>query len=329
MGRGRFMTGLAEMKKKGYMPSSTYLQLMVKGLSSLGKVAITNLAALRTLRKSDDDDPGYVRPPRRYELPAYDADMPYCDRDERYLRPTLYCNSHTPEVVAMANELGAFEVPDRTFAERAFDFVKREITLEMLPMDDVSATLQRGTGTCLHEISVFVALCRAAGIKARYKLYAPEMIDAWSDTFIVNPVMEEWYDALGYFMLHGEGEVYVDGSWEVVDVGPTPERQAAAGIPITTFGEDSIGVWFAPKPRSLMHRESFPYGLGLLLKLAHIVAPGTIEKVNANIQQQITAGKKVLAEAGGEAAYNEAVREEPAASPTMQLEHKQQIVFEG
>lgn len=323
------MTGLAEMKKKGYIPSSTYLQLMVKGLSSLGRVAITNLGALRGLRESDDDGPVYTRPPRRYELPAYEGDMPFCDRDERYLRPTLHCNSHAPEVVAMANELGAFEVSDRVFAERAFDFVKGQMTLEMLPMDDVSATLRRGTGTCLHEISVLVALCRAAGIKARYKLYAPEMIEAWSNTFIVNPLMEEWYDAMGYFMLHGEGEVYVDGSWEVVDVGPTPERQAAAGIPITAFGEDSIGVWFSPKPHSMMHLESFPYGLGLLLKLAHLVAPATIEKVNANIQQQIRAGKQVLAEAGGEAAYNEALQEQRTVSPEMELEHKHQIVFEG
>lgn len=302
---------------------------MVKGLSSLSKVFLSNMGALRRLRESDTDGPSSVRTPRRYELPPYDEGMPYCDRDERYLRPTLYCNSHAPEVVALANKLGAFEMSDRAFAERAFDFAKRKVTLEVLPMDDVAATLRRGTGTCLHEISVFVALCRAAGIKARYKLYAPEMIEAWSNTFIVDPVMQEWYDAMGYFMLHGEGEAYVDGSWEVVDVGPTPERQAAAGIPITEFGQDSIGVWFAPKPHSMMHPESFPYGLGLLLKLAHVVAPGTIEKVNAAVQQQIAAGKRVLAEAGGEAAYNQAIREQHTPSPKMQLEPTQQIVFES
>ncbi len=323
------MTTLREMKKKGYMPSRAYLQLMVKGLSSLGTVLLSNLGALRGLQESDSDGPRYVRPPRRYELPAYEEGMRYCDRDERYLRPTLYCNSHAPEVVALANELGAFEVSDRVFAERAFDFAKRKLTLEMVPMDDVAATLRRGTGTCLHEISVFVALCRATGVKARYKLYAPEMIESWTNTFIVDPVMQEWYDAMGYFMLHGEGEAFIDGIWEVVDVGPTPERQAAGDIPITSFGEDSIGVWFFPKPDSVMHLESFPYGLGLLLKLAHVVAPGTIEKVNANIQQQIAAGEQILAEAGGEAAYNEAVREQQTMSPKMQLEPKQEIVFES
>jgi len=323
------MTTLREMKKKGYVPSRTYVQLMVKGLSSLARVLLSNLDALPRLRESDGGDAGYVRPQRRYELPPYDESMPYCDRDERYLRPTLYCNSHAPEVVALANELGAFEVSDREFARRAFDFTKRKLTMEMVPMNDVPETLRRGTGTCLHEISVFVALCRAAGIKARYKLYAPELIEAWSDTFIVGEMMQEWYDAMGYFMLHGEGEAYVDGSWEVVDVGPTPERQAATGIPITRFGEDSIGVWFYPHPESVMHLESFPYGLGLLLKLAHVVAPGTIAKVNANVQQQIASGETILEEAGGEMAYNEMVREQQPTEPKMRLEPTQQIVFEA
>ena len=38
-------------------------------------------------------------------------------------------------------------------------------------MNSVSATLKRGTGTCYHLISVWVALCRVAGIKARYKTF--------------------------------------------------------------------------------------------------------------------------------------------------------------
>ena len=107
----------------------------------------------------------------------------------------------------MANHLGAFKKSDYEFAETAFEFVKRKIILEMIPMDDAVNVLRRGTGTCLHEISLFIALCRAAGIKARYKLYALTMI-------------QQWYDAMGYFMLHGEGEVYIDGKWLPADVGP-------------------------------------------------------------------------------------------------------------
>ena len=76
-------------------------------------------------------------------------------------------------------------------------------------------------------------------------MFAMNMIQAWYDSTIdVDPVVKKWYDSMGYFMLEGEGEVYVDGKWIVAHVGPKAERQAAAGIPITKFGEDSIGVWF-------------------------------------------------------------------------------------
>jgi len=118
--------------------------------------------------------------------------MKYCDSNEKYLRPTLYCNCRAPEIIAMANHLRAFKKSDYEFAETAFEFVKRKIILEMIPMDDVVNVLKRGTGTCLHEISLFIALCRAAGIKARYKLYALTMIQQWYDALVApDPLMRK------------------------------------------------------------------------------------------------------------------------------------------
>ena len=40
----------------------------------------------------------------------------------------------------------------------------------------VEATLERGTGTCFELITVFIALCRAAGIPARYKIFSANMV---------------------------------------------------------------------------------------------------------------------------------------------------------
>ena len=52
--------------------------------------------------------------------------MKYCNSNEKYLRPTLYCNSHSPEVIALANKLGAYNKSDKDFAKAAFDFAKRK-----------------------------------------------------------------------------------------------------------------------------------------------------------------------------------------------------------
>ena len=323
------MTGLREMKEKGYIPQRMYLKLMLGGALSLSKTLLFNLRSLKKVRKMGAGEAHYVRPPRRYELPVYRSGMRVCLSDEKYLRPTRYCNPRAPDIVAMAHHLGAYQVSDREFAEAAFEFVKRKVTLEILPMDGVEHTLRRGTGTCFHQISLFISLCRAAGIRARYKMFAMNMVKAWYDATVnVDPLIKKWYDSMGYFMIEGEGEAFVDGEWVVAHVGPTPERQAAGGIPITQFGEDSLGKWFFAIPGTIMRMESIPYGLGGATRLLKKLAPGSMERVNASILQQIERGHHILSEAGGEQAYDLQVRKKAAPKmPTLELQEAEPITF--
>jgi hypothetical protein len=162
------MAGLEEtrMELGGQL---TYLKLMLMGTWSLSKLLVTSAGDVKKLRQTRPSEDHYVRPPRRYELPPYTEGMKVCRSDEKYLRPTRGCNPRAPEVVALAHSLGAFQTSDYEFAQAAFGFAKEKMTLEILPLDGVEETLRRGTGTCFQLISVFIALCRAAGIKARYK----------------------------------------------------------------------------------------------------------------------------------------------------------------
>ena len=209
----------------------------------------------------------------------------------------------------MANELGAFRVSDHEFAQAAFQFTKEMTTLEIRPFVNVEETLRLGTGTCFELITLFIALCRAAGIRARYKIFASNMIDAWREATVdADPLVKKWVDSLGYFPVEGEGEAYVDGQWVVAHVGPTAERQAAAGIPITRFGEDSLGVWFFAQPGTIMRLESIPRGLNTGIRLLHMIAPGSMERVNVSVQKQIERGRQIIEEAGGVSAYDERAR---------------------
>lgn len=315
---------LRQWKEREYIPPKTMLKLFIKGGFALSKVLLKNLNALKEARNEKVD---YIPPKRTYQLPEYKLEMKYVKSNEKYLRPTLYCNPYEKEIIALANKLGAFEKDPYEYARDAFEFVKRNIILQILPLDGVVATLKRGYGTCLHKISLFIALCRIAGIKARYKLYALTMIQQWYQTFIeADELMKEWYNAMGYFMLHGEGEAFINGKWVVADVGPTPERQAAAGIPITKFGEDSIGVWFQAIPGSIMRRESLPIGLGIASKfLMKKLAPKSVEKINLSILNQYEKGKKILEEMG-EKKYDKKARK-GYKMPSIELE-KKGIVFE-
>jgi hypothetical protein len=298
-----------------------YRSLMVKGAISVARLLVTSAGDVRRLRQPRASEQRYVRPRRRYELPAYEEGMLVCRTNERYLRPTRYCNSRAPDVVALANALGAYRKPDREVAQAAFEFTKEQMVLEILPIDSVEQTLRRGTGTCFQLISAFIALCRAAGIPARYKMYATHMIQAWQSAVIdVDPLVKKWYDSLGYFLIEGEGEAYMDGQWVVAHVGPTAERQAAAGIPITRFGEDALGIWFFARPGTLMRLEAIPTGLAIGTHLLQKIAPGSMERVNVSIQNKIERGRRIIEGVGGLAAYDElARRKEPASAPNPQV----------
>ena len=283
----------------------TYWGLMAKGVLSVGKLLITSASDIKRLRRPKADDARYARPVRRYELPTFSPDMRVTTSRDPYLRPTRLCDCRAPEVVALAHELGAYRLDDQAYAEAAFHFAKERMVLEIAPIDGVAATLRRGTGTCFQLITVFIALCRAAGIPARYKIYATDMIRQWRESVIdVDPLVKKWYDSLGYFLLEGEGEAFVDGVWRVAHVGPTAERQAAAGIPITRFGEDSLGIWFFAQPGTIMRLEALPPMLAGGSRALYRISPGSMERINISILRQIAKGGQIIGDQGGLEAYD-------------------------
>jgi len=325
------MVTLHEMKDKGYIPQKTYAKLMLGGGVTLARTLVLNPGDLKKLRIIHPGEERFVRPPRPYELPVYTPGMKCAVTQEKYLRPTLECNPCAPEIIAMAHQLGAFQKSEYEFTKAAFEFVKEKVALEIVPMNSAEGTLIRGSGTCFHLITLFIALCRAAGIKARYKMFAMTMIKSWYDALVgADPLVKKWYNAMGYFTIEGEGEAFVDGKWLVAHVGPTAERQASAGIPITRFGEDSIGVWFFPVPGTIMTMESMPYGLGGSTKLLKKLAPASMERVNISIQKQEAMGRKVIEQAGGLAAYDAMARKKLGPKgPSIGLTKPQAISFEG
>jgi hypothetical protein len=293
----------------------TYTKLILKGVFSISKLLLTSARQVMQLRQTQPSDEHYTRPPRRYDLPSHTPEMKTTLSRKRFLRPTRYCDCRAPEIVALAHELGAFQKSDLEFARAAFTFAKENTTLEIRPILPVEETLRLGTGTCFELIGLFIALCRAAGIPARYKIFSTNMIQSWREATIdADPLAKKWYDSLDNFLFEGEGEAFIDGQWMVAHVGPTAERQAAAGIPVTQFGEDSLGVWFTAKPGTIMHLEALPLGLAAGSRLLHRISPASMERVNISVLKQIERGRQVLAEAGGVEAYDRAVRARAAAA---------------
>ena len=235
----------------------------------------------------------------------------------------------------MANELGAYELPDYEFAEASLEFVKTNMTNEMCPLDSAGATLRRGTGSCFHLINVWIALCRSAGIKARYKIYEIVFSEGMQSQFVVaDPLLLMLTDSAGGGLLEAEGEACVDGKWMVGHPVLSPEMQAVAGWPITKLGEDSRGLEDVTNininaiPGTMNHPESVPSGVSRGMQILTRLAPASMERMNVNIQKQCAAGRKIIEEAGGIEAYDRKAREKvKILAPAMELSDDEALVF--
>jgi hypothetical protein len=204
----------------------------------------------------------------------------------------------------------------------------------MCPLDGVGVTLTRGTGTCYHLISVFIALCRAAGIKARYKTYRMKL----PPEFTLAADMTEQEAMLVNIVNRGtpeaEGEVYINGKWVVAHVAMRPELFAVAGLPVTKFGEDSIDMTFELIPGTTQRFESLPLRIGIAMKAGMWLAPGVMERANISTQKRGLQGRLIIEKAGGVEAYDKNVRRirelyslEELLS-TAKLKRDEAIVFE-
>ena len=245
-----------------------------------------------------------------YEIPLYQPDMPYCKYKQRYLRPTFLCESQAPEIIAMANKLGAFPKTDRQYVEACFDFVKRKVQFTFFqPLVGAVKTLRSGRGICLDKVSLFIALCRAGGIPARYKIYNEAYITPVYQMITTDsPVTKDWYDSLGYFVVHGACEAFVEGEWLVSECVQTPELEAGLGLPLLQLGDDASGSWSYRVPESTARFERLPPGLVILVSLSVKLERGIFMPIELRLRDIARKGKEILAELGEEE-YNRRAKE--------------------
>ncbi|MDD1720860.1 MAG: transglutaminase family protein [Euryarchaeota archaeon] len=293
----------------------------------LTKMILLHPKAFMAYRRMRPGEQRYVRPPREYEIPPFRNDMQYCNSKEKYLRPTRYCNPREHAVVAMANELGAYELSNYEFADAAYWFVKDNIHFEMCALDSAGTILRRGTGSCFHYINLFVALCRAAGIKARYKIFAINYDRARPQP--VDPLWDGMYAAIGSLAAEAEAEVCIDGSWLVGHPAVSAELQAAKDVPVTKLGEDQIGVIFDAIPGTIKRSESIPLGFGWGAKMFFTLMPGSPERLSVNYLNAAARGRQIIEEVGGREAYDRKARMKWGLSTSViGLKDDEALVFE-
>jgi hypothetical protein len=157
-------------------------------------------------------------------------------------------------------------------------------------------------------MNVFVALCRAAGIKARYRgvkrrVIPEERQEAMSS---LDPFYGEIYGAMAN--VSGQSEACIDGVWMGVDLIASPEMQAVRGLPIKNLGEGLMASEPVNDPSQEWHSESMPRFAARGMTMLRWLAPAMYQRINLGILRQYALGTKIIEEAGGIEAYNHKAR---------------------
>jgi len=289
------MGRVKEWGEKGYFFDLNWVKTFGRALPTLLYLAIRHPVLVVNANKGCKEGPLNLRPKTLpYTIPKYENSMRYCDSNDRYLRPTFLCNPLEPEIIAMANKLGAFQLSDWEYAEAVFKFVNGNIRIDFSPPKTALECLKRGHGTCIDKLNLFIALCRVAGIKARYRLYSFQGVEELYNIYVAaDPLIQKWVDTLNFFVLHGSGETFVDGKWAISDVSADFYHAPPNKIPIPHFGEDPADLWIKPA-EGLWQPEGLPIGFKFLMTLPFLMFRGTGRAINQNIRKNYEKGKKML-----------------------------------
>ena len=85
----------------------------------------------------------------------------------QYLLPSPKIEIRDPKIRELAKKIGADQEKAWQRVEAIYDWVRENVKYENGPLKGAAAALRDGTGDCEELTSLFIAICRAAGIPAR------------------------------------------------------------------------------------------------------------------------------------------------------------------
>ena len=125
---------------------------------------------------------------------------------EDYLKSGPWCESDSEAVKSKSNTIVGKSKSSADKAQKLCLWVRDKVKWQILPMVGAEAVLKRTplAAICMDKTNLFVALCRAQGVPARYVLMTVEMAAK-------NKEMPPE-------AMHTAAEVYVDNGWKFLDV---------------------------------------------------------------------------------------------------------------
>ena len=303
--------------KKSTVSSWRIMRGMIPSVFKLMRVVVVHPGpAFKMLREAQGAKKRlrskYSSTQRQYEIPAFNEGMRHQVVNKVYLRPSRYIESDAPEVIAMANSLGAFQKPEFEFANACFNFVKMKVWFTFAAeLRGAVGTLKLGEGMCLDKTHLFIALCRSGGIPARFRMSQEAFSqNIYEQLTLQDPIMRDWYNSTGYFMLHAMAEAYINGEWVPADFSMDYRYEAGLGLPLSRLGDEPEGTWNWALPGSVLRFEYLPPVFTFFTRNMLKMNTGMMLNLQERMETEgLEIGEKALADAGGQEAYDRKVRE--------------------
>ena len=126
--------------------------------------------------------------------------------EEVYLKPTRLAKSDDPEIVECAKGLSQGLSVEQAI-KNIYLFVRDQVKWTIEGVKPAIEVLRSRKGACFNKASLQIALLRAMGIPARYRLEE-------ASSLVLKPYLpKELYELLPKTVVHALAEVYLNGQW--------------------------------------------------------------------------------------------------------------------
>lgn len=143
---------------------------------------------------------------------------------EEFCKPSYNCESNDPKIKELANTLSKdYETP-KEVANAIFEWVRDRVAWMIEKIVGAKKVLERKPmyGICTDKANLFIALCRAINLPARYLMLDCEL-----------KAKKKELKKLSH---HTATEVFVDGKWLIAD--PTFGKDTQHLVSLSQFGKE-------------------------------------------------------------------------------------------
>ena len=154
------------------------------------------------------------------------------------LRPTNFCDCDNKKILDLAHDITAGCSDDREKVIKLFDHVKNNYRYAFGPWDLLaSQTADLNKGMCTTKANLLVAILRATGIQANFKVIRIKAREVFGKFAVLNFLKRK----ISEVSIHIYVAVYFDCKWH--DIDPSLDRPLIKGLVSAGYNKDMLVDW--------------------------------------------------------------------------------------